>query len=113
MTPVAGGVSPLSIVNGDCGSSWVWLYDVGRLKYRVDTGFAVQTSAVHYSWKATVGGKSHTWSGGLAFRVGWPASASGTVSSAGYYLAYATGTVTLSNGLVCKSLNPVDGENLY
>ena len=24
-----------------------------------------------------------------------------------------TGTVTLSNGLVCKSLNPVDGENLY
>ena len=105
--------APQDVVNGNCGNSWVWLYDVGRLKYRVDTGFSVVMSAVHYSWKATVGGYPYTWSGGWAFRYSWQASATGTVSIAGYYLAYAYGSATLSNGVICKSLDPEDGESLY
>ncbi len=54
-----GGVTPQNIVPGNCGASYVWLFDVGDKKYQVSTGFGVTVSAVQYNWYATMIGPNY------------------------------------------------------
>ncbi|PKQ17510.1 MAG: hypothetical protein CVT68_08150 [Actinobacteria bacterium HGW-Actinobacteria-8] len=112
-TSSIGMITPMNQVDGNCGSSWVYLYDVGAKKYRVDTGFAVILPAVSYSWTALVGGYSHSWSGGLFWRKSWEASATGMVSTEGSYVASANGWAMFDTGFKCQSMGPIDGEWIY
>lgn len=57
----AGGVAPQNLVTGSCGSSYVWLCDIGDKKYQVSTAFGVTVSAVQYNWYADVIGPSYNW----------------------------------------------------
>lgn len=108
-----GNVQPYNMVNGNCGSSWVYLYDIGEKKYRVTTGWASPYSAVYYTWNAPVGGVNHFFSGSLAFRTSWQGSRTGYVPIPGWYLASAAGVVTFSNGHICASDGPLDTEAIF
>ncbi len=110
-------VSPNNMETGNCGSSWVYIYDVGVKKYRVDTGFGVQTSAINYTWYVNIVGPHYDitphWQGGLAFSTVWSTSYYGTVSYGGTYSAKAWGQATLWNGSVCVSMGPIDNQAIY
>lgn len=113
----AGGVTTQNLVTGNCGSSYVWLYDIGDKKYQVSTGFGVTVSAVQYNWYANVIGPNynytHTWGGGLWFSNTWSGTAVGLVNIGGTYTVKATGHAVLSNGLICNSLGPIANESIY
>lgn len=115
----AGAVSPMGTVTGNCGSSSVFLTNPSILKYHVDTGFYVVTPAISYSWAVQVTGpgylKNHTWGGGLLFRSTWTGTADANISQnqAGAFYAYASGSATLANGIICQSLHPTDLEYIY
>jgi ABC-type transport system substrate-binding protein len=109
----SGLVTPMNQVDASCGSSWVYLYDIGDKKYRVDTGFAVIFQAVSYSWTAPVGGYPHSWGGGLFWRTSWSASAVGLVQYGGRYLASANGWAMSDTGFTCRSTGPLDSELIY
>lgn len=102
-----------TVVNGNCGNSYIYLDSTGSRKYRVSTGFALVRPAVSYSWIANVGGYKHRFSGLLRFRYSWQGTATGMVAAAGFYTASASGTATLDNGIVCVSKTPIDSEVLY
>lgn len=112
-----GSATPDNVVSGNCGSSYVFLYDIGSKKYRVATGFGVFHSAVGYLWRANVIGPrynyTHRWSGGLLLRRTWSGSAVGLVNVAGFHTVKASGYTALSNGAICYSLGPIDTEAIY
>lgn len=113
----SGGATTQNLVTGNCGSSYVWLKDIGDKKYQVSTGFGVTVAAVQYNWYANVIGPNynytHTWGGGLLFANTWSGTAVGLVNNGGYHTVKASGHAILSNGLVCNSLGPIDTQAIY
>jgi hypothetical protein len=115
------GVSllPASQLDGACGSSWAYLYDVGVRQYRTDTGFALFSRAVSYSWYVNIVGPAYNstphWSGGLALSQSWQASYWGTVTLAGMYSAKAltSSYALLWNGATCHSMGPIENRAIY
>jgi hypothetical protein len=118
-------VSPNNRVNGNCGSSYIYVNErsSGR-PVHMDTGFDVVRPAVEYAWHAHISGDSHTGydynytaSGGLANRVGWHGQhGSHKDYPHGTYAAgvYADGSswALLNNGSVCYSGGPHDSRYL-
>ena len=107
-------------VFGNCGFSYVDLYDVGPRRYRMDTGFGLNFAAVKYKWSVRITAPSYTrtWNYGglLLFRTTWTNSpdAYDTIPFAAYASAFVvTGTATLANGVVCASGQPTDLEAIY
>ena len=119
LAPAPGdlSVAPYNVVTGNCGSSYVYLYDIGDKKYRVSTGFGVVAPAVGYTWSANVVGPryntTHRWTGGLFFRRTWQGAAVSLVNVAGVHTARASGWAVLSNGAICRSLGPIDNEAIF
>ena len=104
---------PTSVDPGNCGFSYVELYDVGVRKYRMDTGFGVAGSAISYTWSVRVTSSGYLrnfgYSGGLFFRSSWTNSPDpvASIPQAGNVAAYVqTGRVTLSNGSICETVHP-------
>jgi hypothetical protein len=121
----AGTISPNNRVNGNCGSSYIYVNErsTGH-PVHMDTGFDVVRPAVEYAWHAHIAGGSHTGydydyhaSGGLANRVGWHGQhGSHKDYPSGTYAAgvYADGSswALLNNGSVCYSGGPHDSRHL-
>ncbi|MBO9556618.1 hypothetical protein [Cellulomonas sp.] len=111
------GATPDNIVTGNCGSSWVFLYDVGALRYSVDTGFGLVSAAVSYSWAANVVGPAYNytpaWSGALLLKTAWSAQGARSVSLPGTYSAKSSGTAVLATGVICRSQGPVANQAIY
>ena len=115
-----GDVRAQGQVFGNCGFSYVDLYDVGPRRYHMDTGFGLKLAAVKYKWSVRITAPSYakTWkySGPLAFRTTWTNSPDGydTIPVAAYASAIVTtGTAILVNGVVCASGQPTDLEAIY
>jgi glutamyl endopeptidase len=106
-------------VNGNCGSSWIYLYDKANdHPERIVTGFHVNTGAIAYYWQATITGPQRTdlrftASGTLALRTMWQANSSTTldypqgdysaaVSKSSYALLW-TGSLCTSAGPTAKA----------
>lgn len=61
-TPIGGqlvglhsnGMTPDDVLPGNCGSSYIFIYDLGNRRYRVDTGFQTDQPSVGYTWSANV-----------------------------------------------------------
>lgn len=110
---------PMGQVFGNCGFSYVDLYEAGTRKYRMDTGFGLNHSAVRYRWSVHVyaPGYSHygNYGGGLFFRNTWTNKDGYDVNpQAAYTIAYVvTGEATLSNGAVCQTGHPSDYRLIY
>lgn len=118
--PTSSGTTvPLGTVGGDCGYSSVSLSNPSNLTYKVQTGFLVYTRAVGYSWSVQVTGpgyaRTHKWGGLLRLASSWTGSATATIAprQRGEYFAYASGSATLVNGLICRSNNPADVEAIW
>ena len=113
------GVSPANVVTGDCGSSYVNLYDVGTRKYRVDTGFGVYWPTVAYTWSTNVIAPSaaynytHRWHGLLAGNYSFPMTSTATISRGSWTTAKTAGYTTHANGNICRSLGPISTEAIY
>jgi glutamyl endopeptidase len=112
---------PNGIVHGNCGSSWIYLYDKADAHpVRIVTGFHVNTGAVAYSWQAAITGPQRTdidyvARGTLALRTMWEDNAStpldypqGDYSAAVSKSSYAV----LWTGSVCHSGGPTAKEFL-
>lgn len=114
-----GDVTTDGVVVGNCGSSYVFTYDIGPKKYSVETGFQTTIPSISYSWKvdviqpASAYNYTHTWGGALALRTVWGGVAVGTVSNGGWATARASGWSLLSNGLICDGLGPIDSTPVY
>lgn len=109
--------TPMGTVSSSCGTSSVFLANPLDLKYKLDTGWAVISPAISYSWAVLVTGpggysKTHKWGGGLLMRSTWAASVVASISASqrGDFRAYASGTVLFANGFTCRSTNPTDIE---
>lgn len=105
---------------GNCGFSYVDLYDVGVRRYPMDTGFGLKLAAVKYKWSVRITAPSYarTWKyrGPLFFRTTWTKSPDGygTIPFAAYASAFvATGTATLVNGVICSTGHPTDLRAIY
>jgi glutamyl endopeptidase len=109
---------PNGIVHGNCGSSWIYLYDKADAHpVRIVTGFHVNTGAVAYGWQAVITGPQRTdldyvARGTLALRTMWEENAStpldypqGDYSAAVSKSSFAvlwTGSVCYSGGPTAK-----------
>jgi hypothetical protein len=127
--PIDGpaGVSGASqnVVNGDCGESWILLFDeVGtRGRYDIDTGFRVIGPAVDYKWmvhveKAGAPRRNRNHPGGrpLNGRTAETLSIKGPSFGEGRHRATIVPTdsfVILANGAVCYSGGPSDEAYIY
>jgi hypothetical protein len=105
-----GDATPSNTVNGDCGSSYLYL-DPRPHGYAVRTGFHVIHRAVSYSWAVDVygpTGKRFTWGGGLRFRNDWSGTASSGAVRAGEYFGLASSPTyaILWDGSICTSGHP-------
>jgi hypothetical protein len=110
-----GGVSPDNIVVGDCGSSWLFVTNLGAGQAAFDMGAASTVGAIAYASYNT------GW-------INWDTSVSGSVSGfdfpyntnwyrtrvvhtePGYVYASMHGGVTLTWGGTCTFLNPNDSN---
>jgi hypothetical protein len=116
VTPArAGAIQPMGVVTGDCGSSYVNIYNPAARRYTTTTGFGVYTAAVGYTWSVNVVGPNynytHRWHGALALnKVFHMSSSARQVTNRGDYTAKATGWTTHVNGAICRSLGPIDVE---
>ena len=112
-----GLVTPQTTVTGNCGSSYVELYDVGTLRYHMKTGFGVTQAVVSYSWSVTITGpaysRTYSYGGGLLLRNNWDATQTANVVNGGWYSAKAVGSATTPAGAVCASLGPISTEPIY
>lgn len=117
--PSDGEVSIQGSVFGNCGFSYVELYDAGVRRYRMDTGFGLNSSAVSYDWsvRVTAPGYDRTWNygGGLWFRSTWTnADAYDTIPRGAWTSAIVTrGEATLANGQICRTGQPTDLQAIY
>ena len=88
-------LAPANVITGPCGSSFVEIYDVGSLKFRVHTGFGVNSRAINYVWHVNIVGPRYNdtprWRGGLFFSSTWEANHYADVTTRGTYSAKARG----------------------
>jgi hypothetical protein len=115
----ADAVSPDNVIDGNCGSSYLYEYAVGNHAVDIQTGFNVTTPAVAYWWKYWMrdpgGTSSHTHSGGLAARTSWADDERWGALTPGPASAWVdTGSdALLDNGGVCTSGGPSSSATIY
>ena len=114
-------VHPDGTVTGNCGSSWVNLYERSDgHPVKTTTGFHVIHAAVAFTWDVSTKGPSgsgYLWhgsyGGGLFFDSTWSTSHSSHKDyKRGIYEAVADGDAILDTGGVCVSGEPYADRNL-
>ncbi|MEO6085691.1 MAG: hypothetical protein ABIQ18_21485, partial [Umezawaea sp.] len=50
----SGEMTALGQVEGNCGSSWVWLTPIGNRAVHIRTGFAVRDAVYDFTWTVTL-----------------------------------------------------------
>jgi len=112
-------VRPENVVTGNCGSSFVELYDVGVRRYHVSTGFGVVSPAVGYTWSTNVIAPSaadnytHRWHGVLWGNYAFQMDGYADIRAGSWTTAKATGWTTHVNGDICQSLGPISSISVY
>jgi hypothetical protein len=115
----ADAVGPNNVIDGNCGSSYIYEYAVGNHAVDIQTGFNVNTPAVAYWWKYWMrdggGTSSHTHGGGLALRPGWSDDERWGALTPGFATSWVdTGSdAILDNGGVCTSGGPSASTTIY
>jgi hypothetical protein len=115
----ADAVSPNGVVDGNCGSSYIYEYAVGNHGVDIQTGFNIYTPAVAYYWKYWMrdggGTSSHSHAGGLALRTSWSDDERWGALTPGYATSWVdTGSdAILDNGGVCTSGGPSASTDIY
>lgn len=115
----SGMVTPMGTVYGNCGTASVFIDNVRTQTYRIRTGWSTVSPSVSYGWAVDVTApgyaKRHSWGGGLLLRSTWETSTTAgiTLAQRGDFFAYANGTVTMSNGILCGSLHPTDIARIW
>jgi hypothetical protein len=112
-------VSPDNVIDGNCGSSYLYEYAVGNHAVDIQTGFNITTPAVAYWWKYWMhdggGTSSHTHGGGLALRTSWSDDERWGALTPGPASAWVdTGSdAILDDGGVCTSGGPSASTTIY
>jgi hypothetical protein len=115
----ADAVSPNNVIDGNCGSSYIYEYAVGNHAVDIQTGFNITTPAVAYWWKYWMrdggGTSSHTHGGGLALRTSWSDDERWGALTPGFATSWVdTGSdAILDNGGVCTSGGPSASTTIY
>jgi hypothetical protein len=114
------GPNPTSIVYGNCGSSYFYLYNVGYPKWKVLTGYTVAAPVADIlDWQLYLYDphgsikEGRSWSGiatGAAWQVADGPPPLLTVHGT-YHGLVADGTVVLVNGAICTSGHPADWQS--
>lgn len=105
-------LQPSGVIPSNCGSSYVYLYNEGHRRYRVETGFHTYTPSLGYTWSANVIHPSspynhtHRWHGVLLPTHSFHMVARADVRTYGWATSKATGWTVLANGILCRSLGP-------
>lgn len=116
---VPGTISPMGVVAGNCGTSFLYITNPSTLTFKVRNGFSVNSPAISYSWASTATGPGYAYtkkdSGALALRSSWVNEWSRTISAnqRGSYFASANGIATLANGTKCVSAIPTDISDIF
>jgi hypothetical protein len=115
----ANAVTPDNVVDGNCGTSYIYEYAVGNAAVDIQTGFSITTPAVAYYWKYWMrdggGTSSHTHGGGLALRKTWDTDDRWGALTRGHATSWVdTGSdALLANGGVCTSGGPSASATIY
>lgn len=110
--PSNADATPDGVVTGSCGSSYIFLYDLGNRRYLVETGFQTNQPSTGYTWSANVihpnspYNYTHRWHGVLAMNLYFEMRATADVRTDGWATSKATGWAVLWNGILCRSLGP-------
>lgn len=113
--------TPNGVVNGDCGSSNVYVQEKSDdHPVRMTTGFSVDLPAIAYTWQVTISSTNYNYvyqqSGFLAFRTSWAGSYDSTDDNieATYSAAVSPDQsfVELFTGDICFSGGPTDSQFL-
>lgn len=107
-----GRVAPDNTVEGNCGSSWFALGDLGSGQARASFGFDLDEplKAIGYAWNTTVAGThivvNKSGGGTLLLRSSWDGGVTVTVGD-GYAFGYVVMVAKLPGGVgTCVSNNP-------
>ncbi len=112
-------IGPNNVIDGNCGSSYIYEYAVGNHAVDIQTGFNITTPAVAYYWKYWMrdggGTSSHSHGGGLALRTSWSDDERWGALTPGYATSWVdTGSdALLDNGGVCTSGGPSASTDIY
>ncbi|GAA0912672.1 hypothetical protein [Virgisporangium aurantiacum] len=108
-----GTIGTAGVVEGPCGTSWLWLYNINGGRMNVLYGYhSVQGAVLAHSLRVSWYNRGTGGSGGWSDVAGRPYSTyeavSTQVTGAGYVTAGLSGFVTLVWGGNCDILNPTD-----
>lgn len=112
----AGEVRPQNVVSGDCGISWMYLFNYGSHDYATWTGYSVEAPVWFFEWFSVVNGAGNTYYEEPFYDNGgsndgtWSTENYGTVPAADMYEAAVDppSYAFLSTWQVCVSYGPFD-----
>lgn len=125
--PLDGKFAPFDRVYGNCGSSYVYIYDEpGPLSFSMETGFNVNGDGPDFQWVVSVDASGHSGGFGYTWEDAgpqWPSPnwTSGlwteetSESSSGYthFAEVTTGVAYLTDGRVCGSMHPTHATTIF
>lgn len=110
-----GSEALFDIVNGTCGTSWVFVSGIGNAKVQMETGYSVLMNVLSRSWRVVLvdngGASTHSFSGGATGAVaGWTKEVSGLTRGDAFAVINNNGSnfAVLANGRICRSGGPSD-----
>lgn len=111
-------VSPSGIVPGDCGSSWIWIYNRGnphqaffRWGFQSTLGSVIFRS-LRISWYNWTTGHASGWPDEDVMNSSYYENTRYEYTGRGYVTTGMAGAVTLWWGGICRGLNPTDGAQI-
>lgn len=112
----AGGAHPHNVVSGDCGISWMYLFDYGSHNYATWTGYSVEAPVWFFEWFSVVNGAGNTYYEQPFYDNGgsndgtWSTDHYGTVPAADTYEAAVDppSYAFINTWQVCVSYGPFD-----
>ena len=110
-----GSEALFDIVNGTCGTSWVFISGIGNAKVQMETGYSVLMNVLSRAWRVVLvdngGSSTHSFSGGATGAVAdWTKVVSGLTRGDAFAVMNNNGTniAILANGRICRSGGPSD-----
>lgn len=98
-----GAIGPTNTVYGNCGSSYMYIYEASGGWFEFKTGFYTNTSAHDFAWEANIRGQNESQTDNLDWSDYGPQFAARVTH----------GVAFLVNGGMCTSGYPNDGMYLY
>lgn len=108
-----GQVGTAGVVTGNCGSSWIWIYNANGGRARFVYGYAstqgtVIAHVLRVSWYNWATGGASGWTDAAGRLSSSYETSRTTFTGAGYVTTGLSGFVTLWWGGTCNLLNPTD-----